>query len=129
MSAINPYQPPIEENPAVLSISAVKTTAQEVFLAWEKLRLAYNIVLVLVTLGGLGIVGTEFVNWRQLAVTLAIDAIVANLCFCAGPCLEGYLAWIGAERRITRTIVFVLGTILASLLALVEVYRLTGQPF
>src|SRR5688572_23793886 len=108
MADTNPYQSPSEVNaPASAAASPDEATAREVFLAWEKLRLPYNVVLALVALGGLALEGTEFVERRELLKALAGGAVLANLCFCAGPCAEGYLVWIGTRRRATRVVVFV----------------------
>ena len=89
----------------------------------------YNVVLALGALGGLALVGTEFVERRELLKAFAGGAVLANLCFCAGPCAEGYLVWIGTRRRATRVVIFVVGMILASLLTLVTILHIAYPPF
>ena len=128
MSAINPYQSPTAVQSSTLPGKPIDATAKEVFLAWEKLRLPYNIVLLLLTVGGFGLLGTGTIGPKELLGNLIGGAVIANVCFCAGPCAEGYLVWIGANRPITRMIVFAVGLALASLLALAEVFRITYPP-
>jgi hypothetical protein len=128
MSAINPYQTPTDAQPPSLVRSSIDATAKEVFLAWEKLRLSYNIVLLMLTVGGLGLLGTGPAKPLELLGNLIGGAVIANVCFCAGPCAEGYLTWIGANRRITRMILFAVGLAVASLLALAEVFRNNYPP-
>lgn len=100
-----------ENFPSAEDTSADSATA--VFLAWEKLRVVYNLALVLVTLlvGSVGFYAGSF--WA----TAVVGAIIANICYCLGPCLEGYLALIGWPRRETRQFLFLVGTLLAAFLA------------
>src|SRR5579864_3672300 len=85
--------PPASTEPALsaLNIRAREPTFMEVFFAWEKLRLLYNGLLIVVVL-----VRFEF-NFRVILFFVE-PAIYANLCFCAGPVAEGYLTWFGVPR-------------------------------
>jgi hypothetical protein len=94
------------------AISAPNESARRVFLAWEKLRLLYNFVLTVRTL----LLGASRLGDRRFWVTLLAGAAVANLCFCTGPCFEGYLNLLGLRRRETRGLLFALGLMLAMLL-------------
>jgi hypothetical protein len=106
-------EPPLWEPPLDLS-PVPDVPAREVFLAWEKLRLAYNAALTgLVCLFG----WPDFID-RAFWLFLVGGAFFANLCFCVGPCAEGYLAWMGIGRRAARWFLFLSGTFLACLLAL-----------
>ena len=78
-------------------------TAKQIFIAWEKLRLLYNGVLVMVV-----VFVTGSAAW-DLIPNLIEAAIVANLCFCVGPVLEGYANCCGMRRRTARWLVFCLG--------------------
>lgn len=94
-------------------------SARAVFLAWEGLRYVYCAVLAVLTLTlatSLGIaIDTAF--WQRVIPA----AIFANVCFCVGPCAEGYLALMGADRRLARGFFFLAGLSLTSLLAIVVV--------
>ncbi len=93
-------------------------TAREVFLAWEKLRLYFNLILLVETLL-LGLLAMGLL-WPHLPECL-FGALVANACFCLGPVLEGYAEWIGIERGVTRWVIFIVGTLVAMALTFVSV--------
>jgi hypothetical protein len=96
---------------------APEESARSVFLAWEKLRLVYNAVLVVFVL----LIPRPFFDVLESLIFLAEGAFIANLCYCAGPVAEGYLALLGADRSRVRLVLFVLGTLLACALAAVAV--------
>jgi hypothetical protein len=88
-------------------------SAREVFVAWEKIRIVYNLILVfLVTF-----VFIERFSDRGFLRYLVECAIAANLCFCAGPVAEGYLNLLGVQRRLARLWLAILGFALSSALA------------
>jgi hypothetical protein len=84
---------------------------------WERLRLAYNAVLVPWTMfliaalpgGGTGNPADVFVG-----------AVLANVCFCLGPVAEMYLVRLGANARAARRWLFALGTAFTALAALLS---------
>src|SRR5262249_59017853 len=76
--------------------------AMSVFLAWEGLRVVYNLVLIAVVVALLGPTGIL----QRLPYVLE-GALVANVCFCAGPVAEGYLCLFGVSRPAARTLIFV----------------------
>lgn len=125
MSAINPYQSPAE---IAGKAAMIDESAQSVFWAWERLRLWYNAVLILLTIIGLSIFGVSELRPRRLVALLAFGAMIANVGFCIGPCLEGYLAWFGARRPVARLMVFAAGTLLSCLLASIVIMSL-ASPF
>ncbi len=84
-------------------------SARLVFLAWEKLRILFNVGLVWVTLTLLPNWSWRSIPWRDYIG----PAILANVCFCAGPCAEGYLTWLGANRQLARWMLFVVGFLFA----------------
>lgn len=130
MSAINPYEAPTRDvSPGAGTTLLADATAREVFLAWERLRLFYNVTLLLVTLVSLAVLGTEFVNPKRLVFTVVVGGILANICFCAGSCMEGYLNWLGLPRNSTRLLIFIAGLLLSSLFTLAAVYRISYPPF
>lgn len=104
---------------------AADESARAVFLAWERLRLWYNaalaaVVVLLVPLGGPA-------DEREL-LFLAECAFGANLCFCLGPVVEGYLSLLGVSRRTARGVVFVPGLLLALLLTLTVLFLRIALP-
>jgi hypothetical protein len=91
---------------------AAGESAREVFLAWEKLRVFYCGILAAESL----LLGIPHLGELAFWETLIVGAFLANLCFCAGPCAEGYLALFGAGRRAIRFVLWAAGTLLAILL-------------
>ena len=105
----NPYQAPDAELKLVsIDSHDDELTARSVFLAWEKLRLAYNGILIAETVIFTGVYGT-FVDssfWPYAILRI----LGANFCFCTGQNFEGYLNLVGIRREPARGIVFALGT-------------------
>jgi len=82
-------------------------TAMQVFFAWEKLRIVYNVILATLVLVA---IGPEI---GAIIEETVVAAILANLAFCAGPFVENYLCWIGGSRRVVRWFAFLLGMLFA----------------
>ena len=108
-----PLAPPVEE------------TAQSAFLGWEKLRVAFNGVLVVVVLLSAGSALSEEAFW----LFVVQGALLANLCFCLGPVVEGYLTLAGSGRQPARWIVFSLGVMAGCLLAYLAVFSWQMRGF
>jgi len=94
--------------------SARDESARSVFLAWEKFRLAYNVILAGVVL----LAESCLYGWSEFQRSgfweyLVGGALYANACFCAGPWLDGWFAVAGAERREFRWVLFLTGLLLA----------------
>lgn len=92
--------------------------AMTVFLAWEKLRIIYNLALVLVVFCFVQPLG----QWHPFALfliapELLLAGLFANLFFCAGFVGENYLCLLGADRIKARWILFILGTFIAASIA------------
>jgi hypothetical protein len=106
------------------SIRANNAGAMEVFFAWEKLRLVYNGVLLVVSLS---ICGWAVVD---VVVEAVLAALCANLMYCAGPVGECYLTWFGVPGVAARSLLFVLGLVLSVLivLAIVVVHGIAQNP-
>ena len=88
----------------------------DIFLAWEKLRLFYNLVLVGVVWSHVIASGSgpDFSFWHRIGLA----AIQANVEFCVGPVAEGYLCILGFDRRKVRWLLFFGGLLLSVLGAL-----------
>ena len=83
-------------------------SAMDVFLAWEKLRIVYNGVLV-------SIVVISILSGRDFNPFVLIEgALFANLCYCSGPVAEGYCCLFGISRQFARAVIFIVGVLMAS---------------
>jgi hypothetical protein len=114
-----------QANPAPPESAA---TARDVFLSWERFRLAYNLVLagvVLLALLGRGdsVLLADGGFWRFLVVR----ALAANLCFGLGPWAEGWLRVAGGGGLPARVTLFAIGAGLSAILAAVSVFGY-GRP-
>ena len=84
---------------------------RSIVLRWERLRILYNLVLlglVLVPTGG----SFQLPSLRELPV-LAIGAVLANLCFMAGPVAEVYLSWLGLRSHWVTVVLFAGGLLVS----------------
>lgn len=130
MSA-NPYQAPLDASTLSEHLAGQKAgteSARSVFLAWEALRLVYNGLLAIIVLA---CAASSLSNWDFWEL-LATGVFGANVCFCVGPILEGYVALLGAPRRVVRWLIFVPGMLFAcaATLGLLYVWNMGGfkQP-
>ncbi|QDT70071.1 hypothetical protein MalM25_30160 [Planctomycetes bacterium MalM25] len=105
--------------------------ARKVFLAWERLRLIYNGLLI----PGVCLLAwveshslppfheaplTAAPTWREWTmwwVIVAAYGVFSNLCFLLGPAVEVYLGWLGLPTRAVRWFVFTLGTLFTAIAA------------
>jgi hypothetical protein len=85
---------------------------------WEKLRVFYNATLVSVVLLLVVIVFparlADAVFWAEVVA----GAVLANLAYLAGPTLEGYGRYFGIWTNFMTTLLFVVGTWFATMLAI-----------
>ncbi|QDV47170.1 hypothetical protein Enr13x_70790 [Stieleria neptunia] len=117
----NPYSTPLFDASSATADSQAASTkslslgsiAKSTFLAWERLRLIFVVVLGLLTLL---LAGPDLTKLRTL-VLIAEGAIIANVCFFAGPIIETYVRWLGYDRKWVRWFLFVGGTMLTAMLA------------
>ena len=80
----------------------------------EQIDLA-AIVLLMVSLNYPADLSDQFRFWERSIV----GAVIANICYFAGPILETYITWLGYRGRWLRIVLFVLGTLLSCTLALI----------
>jgi hypothetical protein len=119
----NPYVPPASENLLTEQPSIAPQSLGEIaritFLVWEKLRLVYVSVLAAEVLF---MAATHPDSYRRQIVDfwliVAFCAVIANLCYFAGPVTETYVTWLGYRGGWLRIVLFVLGTLFACALAL-----------
>jgi hypothetical protein len=98
-------------------------TAVQVFFAWERLRLVYNLALAGVFVGWVCLSGGVV---PDVVFALPEEVLAANVCFCAGPVAEGYLCWLGVDRRWSRWGIFTAGMLVAAGYAILELKRLAA---
>ena len=97
------------ENTSMLNRLAAQ--ARQVFLRWERLRVPYNALLVAVVMlpaGG----GFSWPDPGDFLILL-MGAVLANLCFLAGPVAETYLAWLGMRSKWVTAVLFVGGVLVS----------------
>jgi hypothetical protein len=110
------------EQPQVLAQPAgpgLRADVKRVFLAWEKLRPVYNLVLALWALALLyPELERDPSRYALLAIALRLfwGAVKANLGYFAGPAAESYLRWLGVRTLWARAALFVTGTAFAMLI-------------
>ncbi|MEM6329139.1 MAG: hypothetical protein AAF790_02705 [Planctomycetota bacterium] len=131
----NPYASPrandAEHDQRTPDAVELGPTAWRIILAGEKLRRVYLVLLSIVTLATLGGTWDRVVQFGMAGMLATITGgfIGANVCFTAGHVLELIVAALGVPERPRtwlRGVVFVLGTIFASLLAVLAV--VAGPP-
>gem|GEM_PF-2253641 len=108
-------------DPPAPTCFADPSTAREVFLAWERRRLVYNAVRVVVVRVALAPGGPVELNDPAFRRHLLVGAVAANVRYGVGPGAEGYLAFLGASRRAARGVLFGFALLLASGLAFLDV--------
>ena len=113
LNSTTPIRPSEDSSASDGANGSFLTDARSVFLAWEKLRIAYVIILAFITLLLTGLSGF---NLRLLGLIVQ-GAFVANAAYFAGPIVEVYVRWLGYKRSWPRWVMFIGGTMIASLLA------------
>lgn len=116
----NPYSSPISESQAVTRTApdsdrqSLGDIAKNVFLAWERLRIAYIILLGLFT----ALIAAPTMTEPRTILLIVEGAVIANVCFFAGPAVETYVRWLGYDRDWVRKFLFAGGTLFTMLLVL-----------
>ncbi|MBN1909716.1 MAG: hypothetical protein JW818_08255 [Pirellulales bacterium] len=130
----NPYAAPpdvVDVGPATPNAPFEDRFAQtyQVIITWEKLRIVYNAVLVVVTLG------VAWLTWEyrptplMMIGTVGLGAIAANILFCAGHAVDGFLTLCGIRQPAVTWALFGFGTLLASGLAALTVIGTFSPPW
>ena len=116
----NPYSSPISEPQPVARTApdrhraSLADIAKNVFLAWERLRIAYIILLGLFT----ALIAAPTMTEPRTILMIVEGAVIANVCFFAGPAVETYVRWLGYDRDWVRKFLFACGTLFTMLLVL-----------
>ena len=115
---INPYSSSSLETPSeeVVPTATHSQTLVEIvkttFLAWERLRIIYVLLLGILTVV---LVGPQPIH-IPIVIVIAGGAVLANLCYFAGPILESYVRWLGYRGIGLRWFLFIGGTLLTAML-------------
>ncbi len=115
----NPFESPPSTDSETRPIDRDLPTFRvgQTVVTWEKLRWAYNGVLVVVVLLCLLMRPEWLSSLAALGMVLAMGFVVSNICFTVGTLLMAYLAWGGIQSRVMTVVLFTAGTIFASCLA------------
>lgn len=126
----NPYQTPADTEPLETSPDDPRLAELgRLFVRWEKLRLIYNGILAAVVLLCLPVVYLEGAMNVLFLGELAVACLGANVCYLAGPAVDGYLTWFGLRHHGITLILFVSGTLLSMALAVFTMANIsTGGP-
>ncbi len=108
-----PVSPVAEQAPP----KSLLEIAKVIFLAWEKLRIGYLAILILITLVPSLLAPRELWYSVRFWIRLAEGAVLANICYFAGPIIETYWTWLGFRGSWLRIVLFIVGTLFACLLA------------
>lgn len=79
---------------------------------WERLRILYNLILTAIVVLPLGGGPVELPALADLPI-LAVGAVLANLCYLAGPAAECYFALLGLRSRRVTLILFMGGVLVS----------------
>ncbi len=98
---------------------------KEIFLKWERLRLFYNLILLIIFL--VFMIGKiETFRNPALVIVWFFEAIGANICFFAAPITESYAYWLGVKGRRVTIVLFVCGILVSIPLVIVSVLAQMG---
>lgn len=124
----NPYLPPstdlsapeVSQRAAEGSIGAI---AKSVFIAWERLRIVYVVLLgtftMMLAIPGVVDFGSRLFLFHGI-IMIVEGAIIANICYFTGPVIETYVRWLGYDGKWVRWLLFASGTLLTAILALLS---------
>jgi hypothetical protein len=117
----NPYAAPVATLADSLPSSSGSSRYEavgKVVVMWEKLRLLYNAIMIpfAVLMFAAKYLFTQGVAMQDPAI-LPVGGILANLFFCVGPTIDGYLTWFGFRHRFVTAFLFISGVACTMLLA------------
>jgi hypothetical protein len=100
---------------------------RRIFLRWERLRIVYNAALVALVVLLVALLYEPEIEWALLGWRCVVGAVIANVCFFAGPMAETYLNWLGVRNRGVTAILFLMGMLFSLGLAAITVMSTMGS--
>ena len=113
------------ESPVLKSGNWSCPEVREIFVKWELLRIPYNVILICLVLLFLVCFPPQLEDIGELAGLVLLGAVVANVCYLAGPLAEVYITWLGLPTRWLRLTIFLAGSGLAGVLAIVCLFAVS----
>ena len=131
MNSSNPFSAPSDVAATIVRESSEQdlsfgAIAKRTFLAWEKLRVVYIAILGIETIA-FGLIVYPLIIELEFWGGVVVGAILANICFFAGPITETYVAWLGYPTRALRIVMFLTGTAFSSILVVATLRYLMAQ--
>ncbi len=105
-------------------IKAISDFIKPIFLKWEKLRILYNLILILIVILPQGKDIGSKCTAPNILPCLIFGAIAANLFFFAAPIAESYFAWLGIKSKYITLMLFLGGVLLSIPLVVLAVPQL-----
>ena len=99
---------------------------RRIFLRWERLRIAYNAALMALVILLVALLYEPEIEWALLGWRCVVGAVIANVCFFAGPVAETYLYWLGMRNRGVTAVLFLMGLVFSLGLAAIAVMSTLG---
>ena len=124
----NPYAASVSEPAAGSDPSDAEVSVTDfgpIIRSWEFLRLIYNAVLILWTLGLTVLFEPSLMARVDYWFVVVVSGAIANLCFLIGPAVEGYARRFGFWHPAVTGGVFLLGLLFAMALAAMTVAGLS----
>ena len=111
----NPYQPTLNrlDDPD----QKIRVDFVPILYRWEKFRLVFNSVLVMLTLGLSTILVPHLLFTPLYWVQLGVGGLVTNLCFFTGPAIEAYGRYFQLWSLGMSVALFVIGLLFTCFLA------------
>ena len=125
----DPYRPPTADPTSDSPAERDPTAPRRIVLSWEKLRIYYNLCLLII--GGAGILLTVgAMDTLRLSPLIVGFGLGANVCFFAGPLAELYLTAIHFtdDFRTGRLILFSAGLFISVILVALILVGLAMDP-
>lgn len=96
-SGVNPFQSP-QPAPAADAETLRLVSWRDLAIRWERLRLVYNLVMLVAGVGSVAVLGGAQLPLSLLVVGVAGWAVAANVCYLLGPIVQMYLCWFAEPR-------------------------------
>ena len=119
---MNPYQSPTVESSFSTGIDSrdVYRRIGHCVVLWEKLRFVYTLVLLIAIV--LAVVSRPVGGGVDFWSEVILGILVANIAYCLGPLVDGYLNWFGLRLKWMTIVLFGCGTALSAAVTFFETF-------